>query len=64
MTTDYDTYVYLRNNASCKVQKAKSDFYTDSIAANSHQQKNLCKVHGGYSKIKIKIRQSLVSHGG
>lgn len=43
LTTEYDIYVYLRNQASDKVQKAKSEFYTDSIATDPHQPKKLWK---------------------
>ena len=41
---DYDKYIYFRNQASYKVQRAKSEFYADAITANSHQSKKLWKV--------------------
>lgn len=45
-TTDYEKFIYLRNQVRYSTEKAKSQFYVDSIAENAHQPKKLWKVLG------------------
>lgn len=57
LTTDYYIHVYLRNQASYKVEKAKSEFYTDLIAIDSHQPTKPWKVlndMGATEHLKLK----------
>lgn len=44
LPTDYNSYANLRNQISYIVQQAKSEFYSDSIAANSKQPKKQWKI--------------------
>lgn len=65
LTTSYDIYVYFRNQASYKVQKSKSEFYTDSIATDPHQPKKLWKVLNDIVALaNSKFKSAWVSHRG